>query len=82
MGGLSGLLVIDGLAGLLPRAWEGVTQRQFALRDVQTSGNAIVAEDDIAIPGTVDAARQRALPADVHDAREPLRAVAAGEHRR
>ncbi len=51
MGGLSGLLVIDGLAGLLPRAWEGVRQRQVALRDVQTSGNAIVAQDDIAIPG-------------------------------
>ena len=50
MGGLSGLLVVDGLAGLLPRAWEDVPQRQFALRDVQTSGNAIVAEDDIAIP--------------------------------
>ena len=50
MGGLSGLLVIDGLAGLLPREWQGVTQRQLALRDVQTSGNAIVAEEDIAIP--------------------------------
>jgi FtsP/CotA-like multicopper oxidase with cupredoxin domain len=51
MGGLSGLLVVDGLAGLLPRAWEGVRQRQLALRDVQTSGNAIVDEDEIAIRG-------------------------------
>jgi suppressor of ftsI len=51
MGGLSGLLVIDGLASLLPRAWQGVRQRQLALRDVQTSGNAIVAQDDIAIRG-------------------------------
>jgi suppressor of ftsI len=51
MGGLSGLLVIDGLARLLPHAWRGVRQRQLALRDVQTSGNAIVAQDDIAIPG-------------------------------
>jgi suppressor of ftsI len=51
MGGLSGLLVVDGLAGKLPRAWQGVKQRQLPLRDVQTSGNAIVAESDIAIPG-------------------------------
>jgi suppressor of ftsI len=51
MGGLSGLLVIDGLARLLPHAWQGVRQRQLALRDVQTSGDAIVAQDDIAIPG-------------------------------
>ena len=51
MGGLSGLLVVDGLAGKLPRAWQGVKQRQFALRDVQTSGNAIVDEDNIAIRG-------------------------------
>jgi suppressor of ftsI len=51
MAGLSGLLVVDGLAGKLPRAWQGVKQRQLALRDVQTSGNAIVDEDDIAIRG-------------------------------
>ncbi|MBV9942047.1 MAG: multicopper oxidase family protein [Solirubrobacterales bacterium] len=51
MGGLSGLLVIDGLAGKLPRAWRGVRQRQLALRDVQTSGNSIVAQSDIVLPG-------------------------------
>jgi FtsP/CotA-like multicopper oxidase with cupredoxin domain len=49
MGGLSGLLVVDGLANLLPPAWQDVPQRQFALRDVQTSGNAIIPEEDIAI---------------------------------
>jgi suppressor of ftsI len=51
MGGLSGLLVVDGLDRLLPDAWQGVRQRQLALRDIQTSGNAIVAEDAIAIRG-------------------------------
>jgi FtsP/CotA-like multicopper oxidase with cupredoxin domain len=36
MGGLSGLLIIDGLGNLLPTGWRGVKQRQLALRDIQT----------------------------------------------
>jgi suppressor of ftsI len=51
MGGLSGLLVVEGLDRLLPRAWRGVKERQLALRDLQTSGNAIVDQDDIAVRG-------------------------------
>ena len=51
MAGLSGLLVIDGLARLMPRAWERVRQRQLALRDVQTSDGAIVTQDNIAVRG-------------------------------
>ncbi|HEV7806289.1 MAG TPA: multicopper oxidase domain-containing protein [Solirubrobacteraceae bacterium] len=47
MGGLSGLLIVDGLASLLPERLRGVQQRQLALRDVQTSGDAIVAAGDI-----------------------------------
>jgi suppressor of ftsI len=42
MGGLSGLLVIDGLEDHLPPDLKGITQRQFAIRDVRTNGAAIV----------------------------------------
>jgi suppressor of ftsI len=35
MGGLSGLIMIDGLTSLLPEAFEDVTERQVTLRDVQ-----------------------------------------------
>lgn len=39
LGGLSGLIVIDGLTGLLPAELRGVEQRIFALRDFQVSGD-------------------------------------------
>ncbi|MCU1451209.1 MAG: multicopper oxidase type 2 [Acidimicrobiales bacterium] len=41
-GGLSGLLVIDGLEDHLPPELKNITQRQFAIRDVRTNGAAIV----------------------------------------
>jgi suppressor of ftsI len=41
-GGLSGLLVIDGLETHLPPELQNITQRQFAIRDVRTNGAAIV----------------------------------------
>jgi FtsP/CotA-like multicopper oxidase with cupredoxin domain len=50
MGGLSGLLIVDGLSGLLPHAWQGIAQRQLALRDLQTTGGSIVDESGIVIP--------------------------------
>lgn len=36
MGGMSGLIVVEGLQRLLPRALHGVRQQQIAIRDLQT----------------------------------------------
>ena len=38
-GGLSGLLIVDGLEDLLPAPLQDITQRQFALRDLQHHGD-------------------------------------------
>jgi suppressor of ftsI len=42
MGGLSGLLIVEGLEKRLPGPLRNVTQRQFAIRDVRTNGDSIV----------------------------------------
>lgn len=47
MGGLSGLLIVEGLQRLLPKRWSAIADRQLALRDVQTSAGSIVGESDI-----------------------------------
>jgi suppressor of ftsI len=46
MGGLSGLLVVEGLKRLLPRPLRGVKERQFAIRSLQTEGDAVVTDDE------------------------------------
>ncbi len=56
MGGLSGLLVVDGLTSLLPRNLRGVPQRQLALRTVQVDDNVILGEQSIT-PGLPTATR-------------------------
>ena len=45
MGGMSGLLVVEGLEDLLPKPLRDIRQRQLAIRDVQAEGDAIVMED-------------------------------------
>lgn len=40
MGGLSGLIVVEGLERLLPPALRGITQRQIAIRDLQVNADA------------------------------------------
>jgi FtsP/CotA-like multicopper oxidase with cupredoxin domain len=40
-GGLSGMLLVDGLTGLLPKPLRTITQRMFALRDIQVQGDAV-----------------------------------------
>jgi FtsP/CotA-like multicopper oxidase with cupredoxin domain len=40
MGGMSGLIVVEGLERLLPRSLRGVRQRQIAIRDLQTASSA------------------------------------------
>jgi suppressor of ftsI len=42
MGGMSGLLVVDGLEDVLPRRFRGIRERALALRDVQVDGGSIV----------------------------------------
>jgi suppressor of ftsI len=46
MGGLSGLLVVEGLERLLPRPLRNVKQRQFAIRNLQTTGDAVVTDGE------------------------------------
>jgi FtsP/CotA-like multicopper oxidase with cupredoxin domain len=45
MGGLSGLLVVEGLQRVLPRPLRGIEQRQLAIRDLQESDGAVVTND-------------------------------------
>jgi suppressor of ftsI len=55
MGGMSGLLVVEGLQRLLPESLRGVRERQLAIRDVQHSGDSILmdaAEIDVQKPTT------------------------------
>jgi suppressor of ftsI len=42
MGGMSGLLIVDGLEQILPRRFRGIRERALALRDVQVDGGSIV----------------------------------------
>lgn len=44
MGGLSGLLVVEGLKELLPRPLRKIEERQLAIRNLQTSGDAVVTD--------------------------------------
>lgn len=46
MGGLSGLLVVEGLERLLPRPLRRVKQRQLAIRNLQTEGDAVVTDGE------------------------------------
>ncbi|HST41949.1 MAG TPA: multicopper oxidase family protein [Conexibacter sp.] len=41
MGGLSGLLVVEGLQELLPRSLQGIREQQLAVRDLQTTGGVV-----------------------------------------
>lgn len=45
MGGLSGLLVVEGLKRLLPRPLQQIKERQFAIRNLQTDADHVVLED-------------------------------------
>jgi suppressor of ftsI len=44
-GGLSGVLIIDGLEKLLPDAYQDIPQHLFALKDLQVKDGAIVADN-------------------------------------
>ncbi len=46
MGGLSGLLVVEGLKRLLPRPLQNVKERQLAIRNLQTDGDAVVTDGE------------------------------------
>ena len=47
MGGLSGLLMVDGIKDQLPGGFDKVPERQIALRDVQTNDRVMLGENDI-----------------------------------
>ena len=42
MGGMSGLLIVDGLEDRLPAELQGVTQRQLAIRDLEHKGGTAI----------------------------------------
>jgi suppressor of ftsI len=44
-GGLSGVLIVDGLENLLPEEYRDIPQRVFALKDLQVQDGAIVADN-------------------------------------
>jgi FtsP/CotA-like multicopper oxidase with cupredoxin domain len=46
-GGLSGIIVVDGLTQHLPRDLKGVTQRVFALKDVQVKRDSLIPSGNI-----------------------------------
>ncbi len=43
-GGLSGMLIVDGVEAVLPPQWQGIPQKQFALREVNTVGGAVLSQ--------------------------------------
>ncbi len=45
MGGLSGLLIVDGLEDRLPAELQDVTQRQLAIRDLEHNGGSAILND-------------------------------------
>ncbi len=45
MGGLSGLLIVEGLQDKLAPEFRGIRQRQLALREVQTVGGSIITKE-------------------------------------
>jgi FtsP/CotA-like multicopper oxidase with cupredoxin domain len=51
-GGMSGLIVVEGLADLLPDELSGIEQRTFALKDFQLQDGAIVSENIDSNAGT------------------------------
>jgi len=55
MGGMSGLIMVEGLKKLLPAPLQGVRERQLAIRDVQHKGDSVVldaAEINVTKPTT------------------------------
>lgn len=56
MGGLAGMLIIDGLERRLPKRLRGIPQRQLALQSVQVTGNQINGQNNIN-PGEPTATR-------------------------
>jgi FtsP/CotA-like multicopper oxidase with cupredoxin domain len=46
-GGLSGIIVVDGLTQHLPRELKGITQRVFALKDLQVNGDDAIPSENI-----------------------------------
>jgi FtsP/CotA-like multicopper oxidase with cupredoxin domain len=55
MGGMSGLIVVEGLQKLLPPELRGLRERQLAVRDVQHRGDSIImdaADIDVTKPTT------------------------------
>ncbi|MFT3925096.1 MAG: multicopper oxidase domain-containing protein [Myxococcales bacterium] len=44
-GGLSGVLIVDGLEQKLPEAYRGITQHVFALKDLQVKDGTIIADN-------------------------------------
>ena len=55
MGGMSGLLVVDGLKRLLPEGLRDIRERQLAIRDVQHQGDSIImdaSDIDVQKPST------------------------------
>ncbi len=42
MGGMSGLLIVDGLEDRLPPELQGITERQLAIRDLETKGGSVI----------------------------------------
>lgn len=44
-GGLSGVLIVEGLEQLLPEAYRSITQHVFALKDLQVKDGSIIADN-------------------------------------
>ena len=42
MGGMSGLLIVDGLEDRLPPQLQGITERQLAIRDLEHRGGSVI----------------------------------------
>jgi suppressor of ftsI len=73
MGGMSGLIVIEGLEAELPDELQGIEQRQLAIRDLQKQSPDTAAIDE----GNIDA--QKASTRLVNGLLRPRMSLASGE---
>ena len=80
-GGMSGLIVVEGLIDLLPEALQNIVERPFALKDFQlTADDAIVRDNIDSNAPTTRTVNGVVNPEPLHRAgRDP--AVAVGQHR-
>jgi suppressor of ftsI len=62
MGGLAGLLIVEGLEEKLPPPYRGITQRQLTLQDVRVDGDSVTTNPNANVTHLVNGLLNPAIP--------------------